>query len=176
MSSQVTLTDLYGQLKDSISILTTQNSSFKGIIDQKDHELHFQNKKIDQLQEKVGDCTKQISQQETLIEGWQSQDRKIKAEIEELRTQVGDSKRYLLFEKENNKLLVNSLHELKEKNEGLSMQFQQLEEKVKAVAPSIEQVLALPEANEHATLIDLTSAVEKHLSGYIERDAKMFLT
>jgi hypothetical protein len=49
MSTQISLKDLYEQLRETITILTGQNTSLKQTIDQKDHEISYQNKKIAQL-------------------------------------------------------------------------------------------------------------------------------
>ena len=60
VQSQITLKDLYNQMKESIDILTSQNVGLKNQIEPKDHEIHFQNKKIEQLQERVDLFTKKI--------------------------------------------------------------------------------------------------------------------
>lgn len=44
------------------------------------------------------------------------------------------------------------------------------------IAPHLEETMSLAESSQNGTLIALSSAVEKHLSEYVEKDAKVFLT
>ena len=49
-----------------------------------------------------------------------------------------------MYQKENNKLLATSLFQIKDKKEVIDKMYQELEDKVKAVAPYIEAVISLP--------------------------------
>jgi hypothetical protein len=46
---QISLKNVYDQMKESIDILSSKNKAYKTSLDHKDNELSFLNKKLEQL-------------------------------------------------------------------------------------------------------------------------------
>lgn len=68
----------------------------------------------------------------------------MRAEIEDISGRLAEEKKKYMFEKENNNLLAVNIYQLKEKNEALVIKFEGLEDRIRSVAPCLEEVLALP--------------------------------
>ena len=156
---QISLKNLYDQMKESIDILSSKNKTYKTSLDHKDNELSFLNKKLEQLQTKTTLLLKKITLLEKDIEKHIDEQDKLKEKIEEERGRLIQQKKKFMFEKENNNILASNIFELKEKNQHLVAKFEGLEDKIQSVAPYLEETLALPEASELLTLINLTQAV-----------------
>ena len=79
--------------------------------------------------------TKKITMLEETVEKDNKRERKLSSEIEQLNEKLGEEMRKNMYEKENNKILANNLYQIKEKSDTLQSKYDQLEAKIKSVAP-----------------------------------------
>lgn len=57
----ISLKEVYDQARESITILTSQNVTLKQNIDQKEHEIIYLKRKIEQIEEKANIFNKKIT-------------------------------------------------------------------------------------------------------------------
>ena len=77
-------------MKQTIDILSSQNTSFKHTIDQKDYEISFLNKKLEQLQEKTELYSKKIEMLDKTSDKFIENEKKLLGQIEEYKGRMGD--------------------------------------------------------------------------------------
>lgn len=81
---------------------------------------------------------------------------KMQMEIDASSGRISEEKKKFMFEKENNNILAMNNFTLKEKIEHLNKQFEDLEDRIRMVAPHLEEVMNLAESSQNNVLLKLS--------------------